>query len=84
MNGLSFTQVDGFLKGLPVGGECLLLLTRKGARYYVAGHAMGAFGIEQGRVKPLANKAGFATEYAGMDVERVSTDIVEKLMLRHP
>jgi hypothetical protein len=84
INGLSFTLIDYLLKGLPVGDECLLVLKKSGAGYYLAGHGFGAFGIEAGRVKPLANKSGFATEYAGMDVERVSADIIDRLMSRHP
>jgi hypothetical protein len=59
------------------GMEGLFLLTRVGNRFMVAGTFFGIFRISDNKVRPLAKREEFASEYAGADLTTSLTSLVE-------
>lgn len=79
INGREYAARFAALPSLPSGQECLLLLTREGSRYRIAGLHYGAFAITNGRVVVLTAKEGFAGEYRNAPATQVIADIVSRL-----
>jgi hypothetical protein len=81
--GLSFTSVHQGLPALEPGSEALLLLTRTGDTYRVAGTYYGAFRISHDEVRRLTKKESFAQEVQGVRVAVVEADLVKRITALH-
>jgi hypothetical protein len=69
VSGQSFTQdVRNQARKLTPGMTGLFLLTRKELRYWVTSSTLGAFEIENDRLRPLVARADFAREYRSVPV----------------
>jgi hypothetical protein len=82
VSGTSFTQDERTKAPLTLGMRGLFLLRQKGERYWLVTPTLGAFAIENDRLRPLATREDYAREYrnvpAGASIQAM-LDII-----RHP
>ena len=83
IDGLRFTSTPQALPRLDAGSDCLLLLKAHRGRYHLAGDYFGAFRIMSGRIMPLVNKQGFASDYANADIGEARKELVQRVRTLH-
>ena len=69
IDGLTFTSRHDALPISEEGTRCLLLLTRSSDGYRIAGDYYGIFAVENGVLRALTAKRGFARELRGAVAE---------------
>jgi hypothetical protein len=67
VNGVSFTEKEPALEPLTPGTRVLCLLKSAGNKNMIVGAFFGIFSVEDGVVKPLTTRTGFAPDYRNVE-----------------
>jgi hypothetical protein len=84
LEGQSVTVVHQALPQMKQGIEAIVLLTRKGTKYYIAGDYLGAFAVQDAEVVPLTEHRAFASSQRGKSVATFLPDVVARLRAVRP